>query len=178
MELKDSERASGSEVLRPCTTSLSWLLTVGRLGKVEEVEKFLLFLRAFLEVMEQLYMQKSKIPTNLHNLYNQQNSLTSSGGTMNNRVEDIGLPVDEIYSPPIQIQNNALVKSIKEYETLYQDSIKHKERFWKEQAQKNIDWIEYESIQSDIFDHLIASVKEFDLTLFQNPTGNDFKAMQ
>ena len=43
---------------------------------------------------------------------------------------------------------------------------------------KNIDWIEYESIQSDIFDHLIASVKEFDLTLFQNPTGNDFKGIQ
>ena len=43
---------------------------------------------------------------------------------------------------------------------------------------KNIDWIEYESIQSDIFDHLIASVQEFDLTLFQNPTGNDFKRMR
>ena len=43
---------------------------------------------------------------------------------------------------------------------------------------KNTNWIEYESIQSDIFDHLIASVKEFNLTLFQNPTGNDFKAIQ
>ncbi len=39
----------------------------------------------------------------------------------------------------------------------------------------NTDWIEYEKIQSDIFDHLIASIKEFDLVLFQNPTGNDFK---
>ena len=39
----------------------------------------------------------------------------------------------------------------------------------------NIDWIEYEAIQSDIFDHLIASIKEFDLDLFQNPTGNDFR---
>tara|TARA_Y100000996_G_scaffold124886_1_gene94214 strand:- start:338 stop:1540 length:1203 start_codon:yes stop_codon:yes gene_type:complete len=39
----------------------------------------------------------------------------------------------------------------------------------------NTDWIEYEQIQSDIFDHLIASIKEFDLVLFQNPTGNDFK---
>jgi len=40
---------------------------------------------------------------------------------------------------------------------------------------KNTNWIEYESIQSDIFDHLIASVREFELSLFQNPTGNDFK---
>ena len=39
----------------------------------------------------------------------------------------------------------------------------------------NVNWIEYEGIQSDIFDHLIASIKEFDLVLFQNPTGNDFK---
>jgi len=42
----------------------------------------------------------------------------------------------------------------------------------------NTDWIKYESIQSDIFDHLIASVGEFDLTLFQNPTGNDFKGVK
>ena len=43
---------------------------------------------------------------------------------------------------------------------------------------KNTDLIEYESIQSDIFDHLIASVSEFSLTLFQNPTGNDFKGIK
>lgn len=36
------------------------------------------------------------------------------------------------------------------------------------------DWIEYESIQSDIFDHLLAAAPEFDLRLFQNPTGADF----
>ena len=34
-------------------------------------------------------------------------------------------------------------------------------------------WIKYEQIQADIFDHLIASIKEFDLNLFQNPTGKD-----
>ena len=43
---------------------------------------------------------------------------------------------------------------------------------------KNTNWIEYESIQSDIFDHLIAVIKEFDLVLFQNPTGNDFKQIK
>ena len=35
-------------------------------------------------------------------------------------------------------------------------------------------WVNYEAIQSDIFDHLIAIVSEFDLKVFQNPTGNDF----
>ena len=37
------------------------------------------------------------------------------------------------------------------------------------------DWIKYEKIQSDIFDHLIAAVKEFDLNLFQDPSGLDFR---
>ena len=35
-------------------------------------------------------------------------------------------------------------------------------------------WVEYEGIQADIFDHLLASAPEFDLRLFQNPTGLDF----
>ena len=38
----------------------------------------------------------------------------------------------------------------------------------------DIDWIRYEEIQSDIFDHLLAIISEFGLKIFQNPTGNDF----
>lgn len=34
-------------------------------------------------------------------------------------------------------------------------------------------WLEYESISGDIFDHLIASVKYFDLEIFELPTGRD-----
>lgn len=37
------------------------------------------------------------------------------------------------------------------------------------------DWVKYEGIQSDIFDHLIASVEMFDLSIFQNPAGSDFR---
>lgn len=36
------------------------------------------------------------------------------------------------------------------------------------------DWIEYERIQADIFDHLLAAVPHFDLRVFQEPTGSDF----
>ena len=36
-------------------------------------------------------------------------------------------------------------------------------------------WLEYESIQADIFDHIFAIVPEFDLRIFQTPTGHDFK---
>jgi miniconductance mechanosensitive channel len=38
-------------------------------------------------------------------------------------------------------------------------------------------WANYEAIQADIFDHLLAVVLEFDLQVFQNPTGSDFKEL-
>lgn len=38
-------------------------------------------------------------------------------------------------------------------------------------------WVKYEEIQSDIFDHLMAVVSEFELKVFQNPTGNDFNKL-
>ena len=38
-------------------------------------------------------------------------------------------------------------------------------------------WKKYESIQSDIFDHVLAVATEFDLTVFQNPSGADFSAV-
>lgn len=34
-------------------------------------------------------------------------------------------------------------------------------------------WIDYEQIQADIFDHLLAAAKGFDLEVFQQPSGND-----
>lgn len=39
---------------------------------------------------------------------------------------------------------------------------------------KTTEWIEYERIQADIFDHLLAAVPVFDLRVFQEPTGMDF----
>lgn len=41
----------------------------------------------------------------------------------------------------------------------------------------DIRWHVYETIQSDIFDHLFAVAPEFGLHIFQNPSGNDFKNM-
>lgn len=35
-------------------------------------------------------------------------------------------------------------------------------------------WANYEAIQADIFDHLLAAAPEFSLRLFQHPTGWDF----
>lgn len=38
------------------------------------------------------------------------------------------------------------------------------------------DWVNYESIMADIFDHLLAVLDHFDLQAFQNPTGDFSKA--
>ena len=40
-----------------------------------------------------------------------------------------------------------------------------------------IDWIEYEAIQAEIFDHLLAVVPEFNLRVFQNRVGGEFKIL-
>ena len=39
------------------------------------------------------------------------------------------------------------------------------------------EWVPYEAIQADIFDHILAALPEFDLRVFQNPTGYDFETL-
>jgi miniconductance mechanosensitive channel len=36
-------------------------------------------------------------------------------------------------------------------------------------------WASYENVQSDIFDHILAIVPEFELFVFQSPSGNDMR---
>ena len=38
-------------------------------------------------------------------------------------------------------------------------------------------WLKYESIQSDIFDHLLAILPEFGLRVYQHPSGMDVRAL-
>lgn len=39
-------------------------------------------------------------------------------------------------------------------------------------------WVDYEGIQSDVFDHVLAVIPEFGLRVFQNPTGSDLAALR
>lgn len=39
-------------------------------------------------------------------------------------------------------------------------------------------WVAYESIQSDIFDHLLSILPEFGLRVFQDPSGSDFRNLK
>ena len=40
------------------------------------------------------------------------------------------------------------------------------------------EWTEYESVIADIFDHLYAATRHFDLALFQSPTGADIRSVR
>ena len=40
-----------------------------------------------------------------------------------------------------------------------------------------LEWDKYEDLISDIFDHVLAVVPQFDLQIFQNPSGSDFKSL-
>ena len=42
---------------------------------------------------------------------------------------------------------------------------------------KDTNWTVYESVQADIFDHILAVVPEFDLQVFQEPSGTDFQKL-
>jgi miniconductance mechanosensitive channel len=42
---------------------------------------------------------------------------------------------------------------------------------------KEKEWEIYENIQSDILDHVLAVTPEFELRMFQNPTGADFQQL-
>ncbi len=42
---------------------------------------------------------------------------------------------------------------------------------------KDKEWVKYESIQGNIFDHILAVVPEFDLQVYQNPSGRDFNKL-
>lgn len=39
----------------------------------------------------------------------------------------------------------------------------------------DIAWVNYEEVQSDIFDHVLAVVPQFELEVFQDPSGSDFR---
>lgn len=43
---------------------------------------------------------------------------------------------------------------------------------------KSTAWADYEAVQADIFDHILAVMPEFDLRVFQGPTGHDIKHTQ
>ncbi len=42
---------------------------------------------------------------------------------------------------------------------------------------KEQEWAKYEALQADIFDHVLAALEYFDLSVFQNPTGSDFQQL-
>jgi len=42
---------------------------------------------------------------------------------------------------------------------------------------RTVDWAEYEAIQAEILDHLVGALPQFNLSVFQEPSGADFRAL-
>ena len=42
----------------------------------------------------------------------------------------------------------------------------------------NTMWVKYEALQAEVFDHVLATVHQFDLRVFQSPTGHDLQAIK
>ncbi|MCF7792158.1 MAG: mechanosensitive ion channel family protein [Victivallales bacterium] len=42
---------------------------------------------------------------------------------------------------------------------------------------KDTEWVNYEEIQADIFDHLLTVIPEFNLSVYQAPSGRDFRKL-
>lgn len=40
------------------------------------------------------------------------------------------------------------------------------------------DWVPYEGVQADVFDHVLAIIPEFGLRVFQNPSGEDIRRIE
>ena len=40
------------------------------------------------------------------------------------------------------------------------------------------DWVPYEGVQADVFDHVLAIIPEFGLRVFQNPSGEDLRKLK
>ena len=39
---------------------------------------------------------------------------------------------------------------------------------------KDTAWVQYEGVQADLFDHILAILPEFDLRVYQSLTGHDW----
>ena len=129
----------------------------------EMTEKFkkIIYLKKFIETREQEIEQ-----------YNKKNNIDDSIVVNGRRMTNLGtfrFYVEEYLKNHPKIHNNMtfLVRHLQPTEKGIPLEIYV---FSNDQA-----WANYESIQADIFDHILAVIPEFELSVFQNPTGEDFQ---
>ncbi len=106
------------------------------------------------------------------NKFNEEHHVDSSMPVNGRRMTNLGVfrKYMEAYlkkHPKIQNEMTFLVRHLQPTETGIPIEIYV---FSKEQ-----EWAKYESVQADIFDHILAALEYFDLHVFQNPSGSDFQ---
>jgi miniconductance mechanosensitive channel len=106
--------------------------------------------------------------------FNKENNIDSSITVNGRRMTNLGtfrkyLEMYLYYHPKIHNDLTFLVRQLQPYE----NGIPIEIYVFSNDQQ----WASYESIQADIFDHILAVIPEFELRVFQNPTGEDFKSL-
>lgn len=93
-------------------------------------------------------------------------------------------PLDGPQTTNVEIFRRYIVKYLKSREDIYQENMPFLVRALAPSPNgldievyvfaKTTEWTAYELIQSEIFDHLLAAAPNFDLRVFQQPSGLDF----
>ena len=102
-------------------------------------------------------------------------------------VEDIDFPLDGPNVTNATIYRTYIDKYLKSHRDIHQEGLTFLVRELEPGRSglplqvyvftKTTDWVEYENIQAEIFDHLLAAARYFDLRIFQEPTGTDFSQL-
>jgi miniconductance mechanosensitive channel len=132
--------------------------------------------REMAEKLKKIHLLKEYIETRQEEIrkYNEENKIDGSVLVNGRRMTNLGtfrVYIEQYLKnhPKVHQGLTMLVRHLQPAETGLPIEIYV---FSKEQA-----WADYEKIQADIFDHILAVVPEFGLRVFQNPTGGDFRKL-
>ncbi len=117
------------------------------------------------------YIKKKKIETKA---YNQELHIDESNPVNGRRLTNIGTfrAYVEAYLRNLPMISQEMTFLVRQLEPTVQGLPIEIYVFSKVQ-----EWGEYENIQANIFDHILAVVPEFDLRVFQDPSGRDFNKL-
>ncbi|PLX14433.1 MAG: mechanosensitive ion channel protein MscS [Marinilabiliales bacterium] len=129
------------------------------------------------EKFKKIHLIKDYIESRLNEIeaHNKENNYDTSVLVNGRRITNIGtfrIYIEEYLKNHEQIHNDGMTFLVRQLEPSEKGLPLQIYVFSKIQA-----WVDFEAVQSNIFDHLLAVVPEFELRLFQNPTGEDFQKL-
>ena len=158
---KGMEESGGRRIKRSINIDMN---SVGFLNG-EQIEKFRMF-----HLLKEYINQKEKELTEFNKSLNLDEDVVTNGRKMTN-LGTFRKYLEEYlqHHPKINTEMTFLIRHLQPTDKGLPIEIYV---FSNDQA-----WGNYEAIQADIFDHILAIMPEFGLRVFQNPTGSDFRKL-